>query len=410
MKSKKTDKISIFTIFLLFSLVSTYLYLNYNTNIDFKSSSQESIEAFDNLKHSNQWTLPNIYITNWSIANKTHDWVIYEDGYYIIENVSITGINGIYGIHIENTTESFIIRNCRINEGVQLLRAESGELINNTIYLFYEEFIHKNGISLDFCSNIIIGDNRLDDVYDENYYFIHGFLISRSKNITIKENTLSIIGNSTFPEPKGISVESSSNIEIINNTICGFEIGIDLDRDITECTVIENQIYNSQRNGLFVTGNNHTISKNIVKNSRVGVLFFASNSMLFDNKISEVESGIRTYNAYNNIIDSNSIQHVSEYGIHAEESNLNNITNNIIQNAGEVGIYLDFCHYNLIIGNYIAYNLRCIVEEINCYENIISDNVCIELLDIPGYYPLLILGILIVITFIFINFKIKGEN
>ncbi|MFX0024551.1 MAG: right-handed parallel beta-helix repeat-containing protein [Candidatus Hermodarchaeota archaeon] len=415
MKPKKTDKTSIFIILFFCSLVSTNLYLINNMNINFENSPQKSIEKFDKLKQSNQWTLPNIYITNWSMANSTYDWCNYKDGYYIIENVSITGVGGINGIHIENTTENFIIRNCQINEGVQLMRTESGELVNNTIYFgyyFYGGLSDEIGIAMNNCSNIIVRDNHLNDTYDETYHEIHGFLIYNCNNITIEENSLSLQDASDLRASQGLSVQETqgnNNIEIVNNTIYRFELGIYFDSNVSGCNLMQNQIYNS-RIGLVIYGNNHVILNNIVKNcTQWSVFLGGSNNKLFGNKISEAESGIRTSNANYNHIDSNTIQDVSEHGMHFIDCKYNNITNNNIQRAGEVGIYLDTCNHTIINGNFLTYNLLCIVE-IDCYGNIIENNTCIQIPTIIGYYPALFIGILLMTTLLIIRFKFRKSE
>ena len=133
MNPKNFLRCVIFCIFLLFFLSSVISKSNNQTRIisTLKSpQSFESTEEINDLKYSTYWTLPNIYITNWTETNKIYDWCNYKNGHYIIENVTITGVSGKNGIYVRNTTESFIIRNSQVSEGISLLRASNGKFIN----------------------------------------------------------------------------------------------------------------------------------------------------------------------------------------------------------------------------------------------------------------------------------------
>lgn len=406
MKSKKFLKISIFFIVLLFFVSSTNSILSDQGNYNFKGISPRTIGDFNKLKHSSYWTLPNIHITNWTTTNMTYDWCNYENGYYIIENVSITGVDGKNGIRIENTTENFIIRNCQINEGVQLWRVKSGQIINNTIYFGYSYGLgvgNQIAIYMNYCSNTTIRNNFINDTYSGSFNLIYGFLMYLCNNITLVENYLFTFNNRYS---RGVSLQGGDHIKVINNTIHNFDIGID-NHAVKLSKVIYNNVYNS-RNGIIVHGNNHIISNNTIKNSLLrGIYSFGSNHSIFNNKLVENERGIEVRRASYNIICNNSIQDSSDYGIYFEESNYNNITNNNIQKSEKYGIYLESSNHSIITGNYITYKIGCI-KEVNCYGNFISDNVCIKIPGlIFGYYPLLVLGILSMTIFLIIKFKLK---
>ncbi|MFW9819915.1 MAG: right-handed parallel beta-helix repeat-containing protein [Candidatus Thorarchaeota archaeon] len=438
MKSKQSYEITIVLVLLFSSLVAM------NSKIYNKVLNQQEIENSEKLKRSGQWIVSNIHVNNnWTAVNTTYDWCTYKNGYYVIENVSITGVVGISGIHIENTTENFIVRNCQIIEGIKLLRTKGGKIINNTIYFGYpgQWGVSRIGLFMKNCSDTIIRENYLNDTYSGSYRTIYGYLMQQCHNITIEANFLFTVRNPYDGFFRGIYLtedKGNGNSKTINNTICGFDLGI-------ETTVTKfNQFYNNNlydcRIGLSISGVNQVISNNIIKCGGVrtpgrphwGVYLGSSNSTLFGNKISEADWGIGIYDANDNIINNNSIQNISEHGMYVEgsnfniiknnslqemrghgmyilESNYNNITNNEIQKAGQIGIYLDTCSYTTINGNYISYNLNCIVE-INCHGNIIEDNSCIHIPSIFGYYPMLIIGILLMTTIVFIKFKLKKSK
>lgn len=408
MKSKKFLKISIFFIVLLFFVSSTSSILTDQVNYNFKGNSPRSIGDFNKLKHSSYWTLPNINITNWTTTNMTYDWCNYENGYYIIENLTITGVNGKNGIHIENTTENFIIRNCQISEGISLVRVSNGHFINNTISFgqaYPTHTVIKIGIYMGHCFNSTIKNNFINGTSD---WLCSAIMMYICNNIIIDENKLCSNDYHAQIRSHGLDIQGGcENSRVINNTIFNNDYGISATQSYL-CEINENRISNSLY-GIRVSGNNYTISNNTIKNSDVNGIFLGGfNNSVFNNKLDENDIGIKVRASYN-IISNNTIQNYNDYGLYFEESNYNIISNNTIQKSELYGIYLESSNHSFITGNFITYKIGCIKEN-NCFGNFIEDNICIKIpRTIFGYYPLLILGFLIMTAFLIVKFNLRKK-
>ncbi len=385
MKSKTFVKISMFFIVLLFLVNPTSSILSEQCTYNSKKNSLRTIEEVDNLKHSNYWTLPNIYITNWTTTNITYDWCNYENGYYIIENLTIIGVNGKNGIHIENTTENFIIRNCKINKGISLLRICNGHFINNSISFgqaYLTGTVIKIGIYMGYCFNSTIKNNFINGTTD---WLSSAIMMYNCANIIVNENTLS--SNEYFGGiySYGLDIQASENVRVINNTIYDNKFGIRAVQSYL-CKIIKNRIRNAEY-GIIVDGNNHSIYNNTINNCNVNGIFLEGfNNSVFNNKMDNNEIGIRVRASYN-IISNNTILKSELYGIYLEDSN-----------------------HNLITGNFISYKRTCI-KEVNCYGNFIKDNICHKIPGpIIGYHLWIILWILIITNIIVLKIKLKKSK
>lgn len=384
MKSKKFLKTFLLYLFSLLFVCSTILkpvkQQNYNTNVNMPQKMEE-IGEFNNLKYSSYWTVPNINITNWTTTNKTYDWCNYENGYYIIENVTITGVPGKNGILIINTTENFIIRNCQINEGISLWRVSNGRIINNNISLgqaYLTGMTIKIGIYMGLCLNFTIKHN----IINGTAYYSSAIMLYICNNIKISENTISNNDYIGSLSSIGLDIQGTEKIMVINNTIFNGDHGVRID------------------------GNNHTISNNTIKNCYCGLSLRGLNYLIHNNKLYNNRIGVRARASYSTF-SNNFIQHFNDYGFYFEESNYNIISNNSIQKPGKYGIYLKNSNHSSITGNYITCKVSCIVE-IDCYGNIFSNNICRKTPElIFGYYPWMVLGILIITTLIILKIKLK---
>jgi parallel beta-helix repeat protein len=325
-----------------------------------KNESEELLS----LKQSNTWILPSIYINNnWSSTNSTYDWCNYENGYFIIENVTISA--GGYpdtGITIDDTQDRFIIRNCILENvfyGISLNNVSNGNLIDNEL---------KGGncfVDANFCQNITILGNYHDKGYRSFRFHECNFcrLINNSitsiylgvygqicNNITVIDNIFQK-GTEIFPHP--ISFVGSSNITILSNLIDSCSIGIAL-YEVTNSQLKNNEIGNSLLAGSIKVCNNISIIENIIGRT-------------------------------------------SGNGLYLDASNYCKIFNNTLQDINKIGIYLHISNSCLIMDNLINSHLECIVED-NCYGNTIENNMChIFTTSIPGYGSWFFIGIMCII-------------
>jgi len=142
---------------------------------------------------------------------------------YIIELITIDGLNLTSCLTIRNSIVYFKIQNCTFynsgddlyDGGIKLVSASNGELIYNNC-----SFNNANGIILDSCQNILITENSI------NHNERSGIVLIDSSNIDIINNKETI----NFNELYGIHLSNSHYNNITSNTINNNLIGIFLDQ------------------------------------------------------------------------------------------------------------------------------------------------------------------------------------
>ncbi|MEE9378424.1 MAG: NosD domain-containing protein, partial [Candidatus Lokiarchaeia archaeon] len=142
---------------------------------------------------------------------------------YIIELITIDGLNLTSCLTIRNSNVYFKIQNCtfynsgyNLNDGgIKLISTINGELIYNNC-----SFNRANGIILDSCQSIIITENSI------NNNELSGIVLIDSNNIDIINNKETINFNDLY----GIHLFNSHYNNITSNTITNNLIGIFLDQ------------------------------------------------------------------------------------------------------------------------------------------------------------------------------------
>ncbi|MFX1392928.1 MAG: nitrous oxide reductase family maturation protein NosD [Promethearchaeota archaeon] len=242
MRNKSKIKSIILTLGILFTLIT----INSNDIINEQNNKNESEVIQDEFplkipKKSGAYTESFIHIdgsisNNWSDTADTYDWCYYENGYYIIENVTIDAGGTGSGMFIFNSDVPFIIRNCSIynaGDGIFLYNVNGGQISNNIITS------NTNGIHLRFYSdgNFITGNTLTNNYLGIN---IEQYCISN----TISENTMTdnnggilisdncndnyIISNVLNNVSSGVYIAGlyCYNTIITENIICDSDIGI----------------------------------------------------------------------------------------------------------------------------------------------------------------------------------------
>ncbi|MFX1237792.1 MAG: right-handed parallel beta-helix repeat-containing protein [Promethearchaeota archaeon] len=139
------EKKRIMIVILLLACITSFVGSSNNLDIKIQEAPVKNVQQI-----SASWNVGNIVIDNWTYASDTHDWCYYENGQYIIENVTFDFLR------IENTTDAFEIRYCvfnRIQEyesGIYLRNASNGIIYNNTMNGRWY------GVYARYCSNITI--------------------------------------------------------------------------------------------------------------------------------------------------------------------------------------------------------------------------------------------------------------
>jgi parallel beta-helix repeat protein len=217
-----------------------------------------------------------------------------------------------------------------------------------------ECFSNYFGIALYYCNNNNITGNH---VYNNNAW---GIFLYNCKNNNISGNTANYNGDFV-----GIYIWKCDNN-----------------------VITENIANNNEQHGIKVyisTYNN--INGNIANNNTWDGLFL----MASDNN--DLSGNIANYNGRNGLC-----LHSSDY-------------NQILENTAyknEYGIYLERAINNTISGNFLIGNDVCIFE-IDCEGNVITGNVC-EQPTVPGFVPLLLIGVLAIITAIIIRLQYRKRD
>ena len=136
----------------IISVLAFILIFNFNLGKSFIESNTHT--SSNNLQVSGFWDLTGypIYINGAATGVDAHNWTWFENQLwfgggngsitnpYIIENITINGLNVGSNIEIQNSNNNFIIRNNTVynsegsgNAGIKLTNVTYGKLINNTI-------------------------------------------------------------------------------------------------------------------------------------------------------------------------------------------------------------------------------------------------------------------------------------
>jgi parallel beta-helix repeat protein len=282
----------------------------------------------------------------------------------ICDFVYITGFtisNGPIGIDLKGSCKTTIFNNLIQNNnlyGLRLNHFSNYNIIENNI-------IHNNswaGINFHDSSDNLVIDNNINDNDDQ------GIIIFSSRDNRI-------IHNSIRDNVIGISLENDvCNISIIDNEF--YRNGIKTRNSLSDCllhTVVNNTInekplvYLQKKSNLVINNagqvllidcNNVSIQNLDIISLNIGIfLLESSNCSITNNNISQCKYGMYIFYGNNNTISHNIIQNNTNDGILIHMSNSNFIINNKIFTNSVSGIRLfDFSKNNKIIGNTITNN------------------------------------------------------
>lgn len=334
---------------------------------------------------------------------------------WIIENYIINASGeGAHGIHIEGTTDFFILRNCSVVKadssyyGIYISKATNGLIINNSIkYCDYGIFIsnsnqlnltaniannNTNGISLQATSDnntlfnntvkynsnhgiyLYQSDNNtlISNVIIDNFYYGLTLQSSYLNNLThnivnhnkrygiyltsADYNTLLFnVANDNYLFSDGITLSSSDHNEVINNTLNHNDAhGICLQSNSQKNRIINNTLIDNADFGFYIeSSSNNTLTNNFAVDNQRGIALYASSHFneLRDNILNDNGYGIYlSQSNYNNITENIAILNLHN-GIYLWSSSYNRIINNTIKFSNDDGIYISSGNYNKLINN-----------------------------------------------------------
>ncbi len=308
---------------------------------------------------------------------------------YIIENWLIDATKNS-GIHIQDTTKYFIIRNCLIyngtngsfHPGIFLFNSDNGIIENNTLIL------NSYGIWLRSSDYISISDNNITNCYIDILY-------QKSRYSQISNNKMNSRGISFEGLGGGLSL-SDWNSHVIDkfNLVSGKPIYYfkDLTSGIVptgagqiilaNCSnmIINNLTINNKTFGLALGYSNNNLISNCTFSSNIfGIYLEHSNfNRIYNNTLYNNSEGLHLDYSNSNKIINNNCNSQRSSGIRLRYSDSNIISNNTYESNGKWGIFLYvWSHYNIISNNSCNFNKEYGIR-IDGTNNIIVNNTCIS--------------------------------
>ncbi|MCG3256847.1 MAG: right-handed parallel beta-helix repeat-containing protein [Candidatus Heimdallarchaeota archaeon] len=253
---------------------------------------------------------------------------------YLIENYVIDSFDYGAGIHVEDTTKHFVIRNCSIKAlwvciFIRDVSDYTATITNNTCYTTYTNQLSNRGIDIRRTNGAIITNNickyenynYFDEYGDFGIYLAYTNNMLVDNNICLNQSASGIFGggeNNTF-----------------TNNLCSFNFW-----------------------GLMVGGRNTIIKNNIITNNIEGLDTGGAEVEIDNNTIGFNErDGIMTYGLVDSEITNNVIEFNGWYGIRSWDTHRSKFTYNLIRNNTEYGVALDVdSRFNTVHHNYFIYN------------------------------------------------------
>lgn len=316
---QKFNSIVIGLVFLLAVSGITYIF---PVNLSNRVTSEK---VYIKPENSGHWTLSGttIYIdNNWSDTRDTYAWCSGSGTVnqpYIIENLTIDGMQQRSGMVIKNTNDYFEIRNVTIlntttdwstqyDRGIFIDTVANGKIVDSR-FSYHDYF----AVSIRDSSDILVYNNVFDILTNHGI----GLEILGSDSITVDFNNMT---NGS----RGILTSRFSDSNITNNRIShmrfgGIQIGDVLDNTQNQSNYLahniltylgdtgislshsnDNLIYNNQIShsdflGIMIRGYNNRIIKNTILNNSRGISVDRDNNTFYLNYIESVIENARDY-------------------------------------------------------------------------------------------------------------------
>lgn len=291
---------------------------------------------------------------------------------YVIQNVTIDGLNTSSCISIVNSDVYFTIENCTLtNSGPSMGPTEAGiNLYNVNNSLIYDnniEYHYHDGIKLENCNNISIEDNEIKDcrigIYLAN-------LNNDIRDITMKLNVLMncelhIFGGYTNSMTTVSTYDIDTSNEVDNKPLYFYKDQLNLNSG------------NFANAGQIILYNcNDSIISSLLNLSGGISLLYCTNTTIEDNNIFD-SLGITLIRSNENNILNNNINNNLAWGVSTHFSRFNQIIGNTIQGS-LAGVDVEFCENNSITENLLKSNQNGIIlrgsQNNTIYQNYLLEN------------------------------------
>ncbi|MCX8173453.1 MAG: right-handed parallel beta-helix repeat-containing protein [Thermoplasmata archaeon] len=201
---------------------------------------------------------------------------------YTIEGYLQNARGGTYGIKIQNTNLSFVIRNCEIRNatatngaGISLANATGGAVDSNNITNNYFG-IYSTYSTLDILENTLTGNTIGMYLYDyTNYTNVsrnevlnntnQGLAMVYANNCTVDNNIFS--GNGLY----GVVLFAAQNISIVDNELINGSTGIFAVAGVN-ITVTNNKVLNNTNVGMYLITVDTAVANNNISNNKYGIV------------------------------------------------------------------------------------------------------------------------------------------
>jgi len=314
---------------------------------------------------------------NWAWA-LGQPWCTFNNGIYVIENISINGGNSDNCIFIEDSSVFFRIKNCTFynsnrgsypsyNGGIKLNNVQNGQIVKNNC----SDNIGA-GIFLDqYCRNITIFNNTIErnsyrgiylnryndgniisenNINDNSYSGIFLYMYNDNNNITSnKANNNAWYGIRQY--------ESCYDTTLTDNHMIGGGVVLSEDGVLSQLTSTNMDLTNTV-NGKVIYCYNNENQLNSANFSNPGqiILISCSDSILTNLDLTFTSRPINLYHCDSNTISSNNFSFNFNDGLVLWGCYNNTITNNMANYNANDGIYLRDSYNNTISNNYFLYN------------------------------------------------------
>jgi parallel beta-helix repeat protein len=166
--------------------------------------------------------------------------------------------------------------------------AHDGDSVFVRSGVYYEHLVVNKSISLvgEDSRNTVIDGNRSDKYIVSllaSGVTLRNFMVANSDSIAVEINRSSndvIMGNRLFHEGVGVWLEQSENSLIQNNVIFDTSFAVLLDTGCNNTIVTSNRISEATFGTILTNSNNNTISRNIMRNCNMYVVYLAGNGIL----------------------------------------------------------------------------------------------------------------------------------
>ncbi len=255
---------------------------------------------------------------------------------YLIENYVIDSFDYGVGIHVEDTTKHFVIRNCSIKAlwtciFVRDVADNTVTITNNSFNTIYSHQLSSRGLDLRRTNGASITNNLClyESVSHLDEYGDFGIYLEYTNN-TLVENNICLNQSDS-----GIFSIGSENNTFSNNS-CSFNFwGL-----------------------MIVDARNALIEKNVITNNIQGFEIIYADAVIKKNSFGYNErDGMMTSSVFDSEIISNTIGFNGWYGIRSWDTHRSKFTYNLIRNNTGYGVALDVdSRFNTVHHNYFIHN------------------------------------------------------